>query len=171
MIGTTLIVNQPLRGYGASHIESPSFTPWPGGTPREFLRGCVVALGKLRRHGDNVARFVVRLTDGAEVQVLGTEQSARDRAWLEALGRLVPLALTGRDETWSLAWYNLRVRCPIDGDCFRRELFSGNPPHAPHVHGWVVRFGGRASLEQRAWLKGHGYSFSGGKWCRSDKRL
>jgi hypothetical protein len=171
MIGTTLIVNQPFRGYGASHIEMPSFIPWPGGPRREFSRGHVVALGKLRRHGDSVARFVVKLTDGAEVQVIGTEQSAQDRTWLDAFGKLVPLDLTSRDAPWTLAWVDLRVRCPLATNSFRRELFSGNPPHAPHVYGWVVRLGGSATPEQHAWLKGHGYKFSGGKWCRADAAL
>ncbi len=168
MIGTTLVVSEPLRGYGVSHVDPPSSTPWPGGPRRSFSRGHVVALGKLRRHGDNVARFAVRLTDGAEVLVIGTEQSAQDRAWLDALGGLVPLGLTSRDVPWTLAWVGLRVRCPIAASDFRRELFSGDPPRAPHVYGWVVRLGGAAAPAQRAWLRGHGYRSSGGKWCRAD---
>jgi hypothetical protein len=170
MIGTTLIVSQPPSGYGASHIEPPSHTPWAGGPRREFCRGHAVALGKLRRFGDNVARFVVRLTDGAEIQVIGAEQPAQDRVWLDALGSLVPCALTSRHVPWTLTWVNLRTRCPISADCFRRELFGGNPPHAPHVYGWVVRLGGLTSPVQRAWLRAHGYRFSGHKWCRADAR-
>jgi hypothetical protein len=167
VIGTTLIVSQPPRGYGVSHIELPSFTPWPGGPRRTFSRGQVVALGKLRRYGDNVARFVVRLTDGAKVQIIGTEQSTQERLWLDALGSRVPIELTSRQTPWTLAWIDLRVRCPIGMNSFHRKLFSGNPPHAPHVYGWIVRLGGSATPEQRAWLKSHGYCFSGGKWCRA----
>jgi len=169
VIGQTLLVSPPLSGYGASHVEPPSHTPWPGGARRTFSRGQVVALGKLRRRGDSVCRFVVRLTDGAEVLVIGTDQPEPDRAWLGALGDLVPLALTSRQVPWTIAWTPLRVRCPIAGTDFRRELFSGNPPHAPHAYGWVVRLGGSSTLEQRAWLRAHGYRASGKKWCRADR--
>lgn len=95
MTGTTLIV------------ERPSFTPWPGGPVRTFERADVVAIGKLRRWGDSVTRFVVRLTDGAEVQVTGTEQSEDDRRWLAREGKAVPYRGTSRDNPWSIGWLDL----------------------------------------------------------------
>lgn len=55
-------------------------------------------------------------------------------------------------------------------DLFKRRVFSGNPPHAPHRYGWILRLGGPATAAERAWLKAHGYGFSGGKWLRPDRR-
>lgn len=170
MIGVTLV-------YGALVGPDPwrqgppaSPAPWPGGVRRSFGRGHVVALGKLRRHGDSVARFVVRLTDGAEVLVIGPEQPAEDRDWLGDLGAVVPLAMTSRDAPWTLAWLELRRRGPVDAGVFCREVFGGNPPHAPRVYGWVVRLGGPPTDAERAWLRSHGYRFSGGAWKRRDRR-
>jgi hypothetical protein len=64
------------------------------------------------------------------------------------------------------------MRTPIDPELFKRQRFSGNPPHAPYVFGFVIRFRragmfGRtrqrsATPEERAWLHTHGYKFSGG---------
>lgn len=72
------------------------------------------------------------------------------------------------------------VRTPIDPALFRRQLFSGNPPHAPNVCGFVIRFTetSRTGLPcsrpatpiEHTWLRAHGYRFSGGKWCRADRR-
>lgn len=110
MTGTTLIVNEPLRGYAASHIEPPSLMPWAGGPRRTFERADVVAIGKLRRYNDFVTRYVVRLRDGAEVQVTGTEQSEDDRKWLTKLAGLVKYEqhhLPKRDAQWTIAWYEL----------------------------------------------------------------
>lgn len=56
-------------------------------------------------------------------------------------------------------------------DLFKRQVFSGNPPHAPHRYGWILRLGGPATAAERAWLKAHSYGFSGGKWLRPDREL
>jgi len=63
------------------------------------------------------------------------------------------------------------VRTPIEPKLFKHRVFSGNPPHAPHRYGWIVRLGGPATAVERAWLKAHGYTFSGGKWCRLDRKV
>lgn len=61
------------------------------------------------------------------------------------------------------------MRCPIDPALFKRRLFSGNPPHAPHVYGWIIRLHRYTTDIEKAWLHAHGYEFSGGKWCRADR--
>lgn len=60
------------------------------------------------------------------------------------------------------------MRTPIAPKLFQRRLFSGNPPFAPRVYGWIIRLGGPATKTERTWLKAHGYAFSGGKWGRPD---
>ena len=54
-------------------------------------------------------------------------------------------------------------------ELFKRRVFSGNPPHAPHRYGWLLRLRRPATDAERAWLKLHGYGFSGGKWLRPDR--
>lgn len=56
-------------------------------------------------------------------------------------------------------------------ECFKRRILSGNPPFAPHVWGWIIRLGGPATPGEKAWLKAHGYAFSGGKWVRADRKI
>lgn len=60
------------------------------------------------------------------------------------------------------------MRTPIAPDLFRRQVFSGNPPIAPHVSGWIIKLRRPATAAERSWLKAHGYAFSGGKWARPD---
>lgn len=108
MRGTTLIrgsltVPDPWR-----QGPPPSDYPWPGGPVRTFERADVVAIGKLRRWGDAVTRFVVRLADGAEFLVTGTDQSEDDRRWLAREGKAVPYRGTSRDNPWSIGWRDLR---------------------------------------------------------------
>lgn len=55
-------------------------------------------------------------------------------------------------------------------ELFKRRVFSGNPPHAPHRYGWLLRLGGPATAEERAWLKAHGYGhMAQGTWLRVDR--
>jgi hypothetical protein len=60
-------------------------------------------------------------------------------------------------------------RTPIDPALFQRRIFRGNPPHAPHVWGWRLKLGRPATQAERAWLREHGYAFSGGRWHREDR--
>ena len=62
------------------------------------------------------------------------------------------------------------MRSPVDPGLFRRRLFSGNPPHAPHVYGFTIRFGRYATDDEKRWLRIHGYRFSGGVWARADRK-
>jgi hypothetical protein len=58
---------------------------------------------------------------------------------------------------------------PIEG--VRRRIFSGNPPHAPYVYGWVMDPLGRHTTDaEKQWLRAHGFKFSGGKWHRQDPK-
>lgn len=61
--------------------------PWAGGAERVFEHTEVTAIGKLRRAGDNRVHLVVRLTDGAEVFVNASKQSAADGRWLYKAGQ------------------------------------------------------------------------------------
>ena len=55
---------------------------------------------------------------------------------------------------------------------FKRRIFSGNPhaQNAPYRYGWIIRLGGPVRADEKRWLVAHGYSYSGGKWCRADDR-
>lgn len=107
MTGTTL-VHGSLRGPDPWRQGAPSDPgSWAGGPRRVFERGDVVAIGKLRRYGDFVTRFVVRLSAGVEVQVTGSEQPDGDRKWLTKLGGNVPCELPTREVPWTLTWYGL----------------------------------------------------------------
>lgn len=53
----------------------------------------------------------------------------------------------------SLAEARVRYRC-----------FGGNPPHAPYRYGWTLRVDRYTTEEERAFLRGAGFRFSGGKW-------
>lgn len=64
----------------------------------------------------------------------------------------------------------LLVGPPIPAHWFVRSLFSGNPPHSPHVLGFSVRFPGRTPDDAREWLRAHGYVFSSRKWLRADRK-
>lgn len=57
----------------------------------------------------------------------------------------------------------------ITSSIFQRRIFSGNPPITPHYRGWIIRLSGPATVAERAWLKAHGFAFSGGKWCKPDR--
>lgn len=52
----------------------------------------------------------------------------------------------------------------------RRTSISGNPPHSPVVLGFKVYLGRRATKEELAWLRGHGYRQQGRRWYRPDRR-
>lgn len=62
------------------------------------------------------------------------------------------------------------MRTPIDPSRFLRMICAGNPPHAPLIWGFVLRLGGPATREEKAWLRAHGYRFSGGAWGRRDRK-
>jgi hypothetical protein len=74
---------------------------------REFTRVEVALVGKLRRYGDSVVRFLVRLYDGEELFVVGTEQPDDDRKWIYRVGRQIPFARTTREVPDTLAWVNV----------------------------------------------------------------
>lgn len=61
--------------------------PWPGGGSRSFERSEVVAFGKIRRYGDFLTRYMVRLADGAEIFVKACDQPREDERWLRQLAR------------------------------------------------------------------------------------
>ena len=61
--------------------------PWAGGGERTFEAADVVAIGKLRRGGDNRIHLVVRLADAAEVFINASKQSAEDGRWLYKVGQ------------------------------------------------------------------------------------
>lgn len=50
----------------------------------------------------------------------------------------------------------------------RHVVWSGNPPHAPYAYGWLFKLDRYTTPEERAWLKAHGWRFSGGKWGKPD---
>lgn len=60
----------------------------------------------------------------------------------------------------------------LTADLFKRRLFSGNlhAQNAPLYYGWILRLGGPALPAEKSWLKSHGYTFSGGKWCKKDSK-
>jgi hypothetical protein len=60
---------------------------WAGGTERSFERADVIAIGKLRRTGDNRIHLVVRLADNHEVFINASTQSADDGRWLYKAGK------------------------------------------------------------------------------------
>ena len=60
--------------------------PWAGGAERTFERAQVIAIGKLRRGGDNRVHLVVRLADSTEIFVNASKQSADDGRWLYKAG-------------------------------------------------------------------------------------
>jgi len=88
-------------------LYNPTAGPYPSRERREFTRLEVALVGKLRRYGDSVVRFLVRLYDGQELFVVGTEQTDLDRKWLYKIGRRVPLAMTSREVCDTLAWVNV----------------------------------------------------------------
>jgi len=56
----------------------------------------------------------------------------------------------------------------LTGTEARRVRWSGNPPFAPYVYGWTIRFGRHTSPEEKWTLRWYGFWFSGGQWKRSD---
>ena len=73
------------------------------------------------------------------------------------------------------------MRTPIDPAMFHRRKFSGHPPCTSIVWGFVVRLVAvttagvtrqrRATPEERAWLRAHGYRFYGSRWYRADRAV
>lgn len=61
--------------------------PWAGGAECSFERADVVAIGKLRRSGDNRVHLVVRLADNREVFVNASKQPTDDGRWLYKAGQ------------------------------------------------------------------------------------
>lgn len=72
---------------GVESTKSWGGVSWPGGAARIFDLAQVRALGKQSLYGSFVARYVVRLTDGAEVFVKLSEQSDAEQAWIRRLSR------------------------------------------------------------------------------------
>lgn len=60
------------------------------------------------------------------------------------------------------------ARVSIPSHWFNRIVCSGFD--SDRVLGFSVNLGGRASKEERRWLKSHGYVFSGGAWIRADRK-
>lgn len=54
------------------------------------------------------------------------------------------------------------------GEKFKRVLWSGNPPHSPYVHGWVMKLGRLTSAVEKKWFKDNGFRFGRGAWGRPD---
>lgn len=52
---------------------------------------------------------------------------------------------------------------------WKHVRWSGNPPHASVVMGWIVRLRGPATKEEKAWFKSNQFVFSGGKWGKPDE--
>lgn len=49
------------------------------------------------------------------------------------------------------------------------KVFGGNPrAGVPYFYGWILRFDGHTTPDERRLLRAHGFQFSGGKWCRRD---
>jgi hypothetical protein len=81
--------------------------PWAGGPTRRFERSDVRAFGKLVRYNDSVTRYLVRLVDGAELFVKGTEQGEADLKWLRKLGKQLSVTMsvtTARDVGYAVGW-------------------------------------------------------------------
>lgn len=64
-----------------------SWGPWAGGAERSFERADVIAIGKLRRSGDNRVHLIVRLADRSEIFINASKQSADDGRWLYKAGQ------------------------------------------------------------------------------------
>lgn len=80
--------------------------PYPGGPIVDFTCEDVAALGKVSVYGDAVIRLLVRLRDGREVCVKGTEQDAADRKWLYKTGRKLGAPTPPRWDI-AIAWLDL----------------------------------------------------------------
>ena len=80
--------------------------PFPTDETRVFAREDVAAFGKVRRYGDFVTRYIVRLRDGAELFVTADKQDASDRKWIRALARKVerPAHPVSRDAPIRITW-------------------------------------------------------------------
>jgi hypothetical protein len=95
--------------------------------------------------------------------VLSREEMTRRRDAMECrlYGELPPEAHVG-------SRWDPPVRFWSDATlCYR--VFGGNPPHAPYIYGWTLRFGEGSLPEERATLKRLGFSFSGGRWYKRDE--
>jgi hypothetical protein len=97
MIGTVLMRSPQVDG------------PYPaaGIARRSFARTEIASFGKLKRHGDFVVRYIIRLADGTELFVRAGDQPAADRAWLVKLAREVKFtSFTSRDVPCVIAWHS-----------------------------------------------------------------
>lgn len=94
-----------MIGYKARY--NPLAGPYSSDERREFTRNEVALVGKVRRYGDSVKRFIVRLYDGQELLILGTEQTDEDRKWIHRIGLQVPSANTSRDVPYVVTWVNV----------------------------------------------------------------
>lgn len=77
---------------------------WPGGARRTFDRADVVAFGRHVNYGSFVTRYQVRLSDGAELMLIVSEQDKSDGAWLRSLARRTPRPRTSREVPQADAW-------------------------------------------------------------------
>lgn len=60
----------------------------------------------------------------------------------------------------------------LQSAAWKRVRWSGNPKHPTDskvIYGWRVRLGRHTTMDERAWLHGHGFEFSGGWWGRPDE--
>lgn len=94
MRGTIVVVNDQGSRYA-------------GGETVDFDRGDVVAFGLHGRYGDFVTRYQVRLASGAEVMLVGADQTKQELAWLRSLARATPRPAVSRDAPLADAWIDL----------------------------------------------------------------
>lgn len=101
-----------MTGTVALDTGAPGWGPYAGGEQRSFERADVTAFGKLRRYGSFLTYYLVRLRDGVELFVVGTEQPADDCKWMRRIARGVPTPIGAREVGFAIQWAHLTTPEP-----------------------------------------------------------